>query len=73
VRGSRFIQAFLAGVSVALGGMTLVVSLKLAPPDALVSVRSYVIAAVVFLIIIWRKIDVAAVAIAAMVIGKVIQ
>jgi hypothetical protein len=72
VRGSRFIQAFLAGVSVALGGMTFVVSLKLAP-DALVSVRSYMIDAVVFLIIIWRKIDVAAVAIAAMVIGKVIQ
>ena len=51
-----------------LFSVILVVSLKLVP-DALVGVPSYIIAAVAFLATVWRKIDVAVVAIAAMVGG----
>ena len=69
-RNQRHVQAFLAGASAAVVGVIVVVSWKLVP-DALVGVSGYAIAAVSFLAIVWRKIDVAAIAIAAMVSGGV--
>ncbi len=70
VRNQRHIQAFLAGVSAAVVGVIMFVSWKLIP-DALVGVPSYVIAAAAFLAITWRRIDVAAVAIATMAGGGI--
>jgi chromate transporter len=69
VRGNRFIQAFLAGGSAAVVGIILVVSLKLVPDALAGGAPSYVIAALAFLAIIWREVDVALVAIAAMIMG----
>ncbi len=68
VRGNRHIQGFLEGASAAVVGVILVVSLKLVP-DALAGAHSYLIVILAFLAITWRKIDVAVVAIAAMVMG----
>src|SRR6266568_3821509 len=68
VRNQRHVQSFLAGASAAVVGVIVVVSCKLVP-DALAGTAGYAIAAVAFLAIVWRKIDVAAVAIAAMAIG----
>jgi chromate transporter len=70
VRNQRHVQSFLAGASAAVVGVIVVVSCKLVP-DALVGVAGYAIAAVAFLAIVWRKIDVAVVAIAAMAFGGV--
>lgn len=70
VRNQGHIQSFLSGASAAVVGVILVVSWKLVP-DALVSVASYVIAAAAFLAIVWREIDVSAVAIATMAFGGV--
>ncbi len=68
VRNQCHIQAFLAGASAAVVGVILVVSWKLVP-DALVGIPSYVIAAAAFVAITWRKVDVAAVAITALIGG----
>lgn len=70
VRNQRHVQSFLAGASAAVVGVIVVVSCKLVP-DALVGVAGYAITAVAFLAIVWRKIDVAVVAIAAMAFGGV--
>ena len=70
VRNQRHVQSFLAGASAAVVGVIVVVSCKLVP-DALVGVAGYAIAAVSFLAIVWRKIDVAVVAIATMAFGGV--
>ena len=70
VRNQSHIQSFLAGASAAVVGVIVVVSWKLAP-DALVGVAGYAIAAVSFLAIVWRKIDVAVVAISTMMCGGV--
>jgi chromate transporter len=70
VRNNRFIQAFLAGASAAVVGVIVVVSLDLIP-TALVSLPSVVIAATCFLVIVFLKIDVALVAVGAMVTGIV--
>jgi chromate transporter len=70
VRHNRFIQAFLAGASAAVVGVIVVVSLDLIP-TALVSLPSVVIAAICFLVIVFLKIDVAMVAVGAMVTGIV--
>jgi chromate transporter len=82
VRNNRFVQAFLAGASAAVVGVILVVSIELLPgalsgtPGLLVAnvpvgLPNIVIAVVAFLAITWRKIDVALVAAAAMVVGVV--
>jgi chromate transporter len=68
VRHNRFLQAFLAGVSAAVVGVILVVSLELIP-GALVDPLSIVIAALVFVVINFFKVDVARVAIATMIAG----
>jgi chromate transporter len=68
VQSNRFMQAFLAGVSAAVVGVILVVSLELIP-SALVDPFSVVIMAVVFSIITFLKVDVARVAIGTMVAG----
>lgn len=68
VRNNRAIQAFLAGVSAAVVGVILVVSLELIPA-ALVGLPSIAIASISFLLIVWRKVDVALVALAAMSTG----
>ena len=68
VRNNRFIQAFLAGASAAVVGIIVVVSLDLVP-TALVSLPSVVIAAICFLVIVFLKIDVALVAVGAMITG----
>ena len=68
LRGNRYIQAFLAGGSAAVVGVILVVSIKLVP-DALTGPAGYVIALLAFVAIVWRKTDVAIVAIAAMITG----
>jgi chromate transporter len=65
VRNSSKIQAFLAGVSAAVVGVILVVSLDLFP-EALVSLPSIVIAAIAFFLIVLLKIDIALVAACAM-------
>jgi chromate transporter len=70
VRDERHIQSFLAGASAAVVGVIVVVSWSLVP-DALVGFPSYLISVVAFLAIVWRKIDVAAVAITAMVVGVI--
>ena len=65
VRNNRAVQAFLAGVSAAVVGVILVVSLELAP-EALVGLPGIVIAVIAFLCIVLLKVDVALVAIGAM-------
>jgi chromate transporter len=68
VRDNRSMQAFLAGVSAAVVGVILVVSLELIP-EALVDLPSIVIAVLAFLIIVLGKRDVALVAVGAMLTG----
>ena len=68
VRNNRFVQAFLAGVSVAVVGIILVVSLELIP-GALIGLPSIVIAVLAFVAITFLKVDVARVAISAIVTG----
>ena len=68
VRNNRFVQAFLAGVSAAVVGVILVVSLELVP-GALISIPSIIIAILAFVAITRFKVDVAKVAIRAIVIG----
>ena len=68
VRNNRFVQAFLAGVSAAVVGIILVVSLELIP-GALVGLPSAVIAVLAFVAITFLKVDVARVAISAIVTG----
>lgn len=70
LRNQRHFQSFLAGASAAVVGVIIVVSWKLIP-DALVGIPSYLIAAAAFLAIAWRKLDVAKIAIAAMVAGGI--
>jgi chromate transporter len=70
VRDNRAVQAFLAGVSAAVVGVILVVSLGLAP-EAIVGFTSIVIAIIAFLSIVLLKADVAFVAGGAMVGGIV--
>ena len=82
VRNNRFVQAFLAGASAAVVGVILVVSIELLPgalsgtpgiavANVPVGLPNILIAVVAFLAITWRKIDVALVAAAAMVVGVV--
>ena len=68
VRNNRFIQAFLAGVSAAVVGVILVVSLELIP-GALVGLPTVMIAVLAFAAITFLKVDVAKVAIGAIVAG----
>ena len=68
VRDNNKIQAFLAGVSAAVVGVIIVVSLDLIP-EALVGMPGIVIAVSAFLLIAFLKVDVALVAVGAMVIG----
>jgi chromate transporter len=68
VRNNRFVQSFLAGVSAAVVGVILVVSLELIP-GALTGVPSIIIAAIAFAAITLFKVDVARVAIGAIVAG----
>lgn len=70
VRDNSFIQAFLAGVSAAVVGVIVVVSLELISP-AIVGLPSVAIAAIAFLAIVLMKVDVAYVAIGAMAAGIV--
>ncbi len=80
VRNNRFVQAFLAGASAAVVGVILVVSLELVPgalsgtpgltiADVPIGIPNIIITLVAFLAITWRKVDVARVAVAAMVTG----
>ncbi|HJQ25266.1 MAG TPA: chromate efflux transporter [Blastocatellia bacterium] len=62
VRHNRMVQEALAGVSAAVVGVILVVSLELVP-EALVGIPSALIAAAAFLMIVWLKVDVALVAV----------
>jgi len=68
VRDNRWLQAFLAGVSAAVVGVIIVVSLELIP-TALIGWVSVVIATIAFLLIVLLKIDVAFVALGAMAAG----
>src|SRR5712664_3354886 len=68
VRDNRWLQAFLAGVSAAVVGVIIVVSLELIP-TALVGWVSIAIATIAFLVIVLLKIDVAFVALGAMATG----
>lgn len=68
VRNNRFVQAFLAGISAAVVGVILMVSLELIP-GALVGISSIVIAVIAFAAITFFKVDVARVAIGAIIIG----
>jgi len=68
VRNNRSIQAFLAGVSAAVVGVIIVVSLDLIP-EALVGPPSIAIALLAFSLIVLFKRDVAMVAVGAMVMG----
>jgi chromate transporter len=68
VRNNRFVQAFLAGVSAAVVGVILVVSLELIP-GAVVGLPSVIIVALVFMAITYFKADVARVAIGAIITG----
>ncbi len=70
VRDNRFVQSFLAGVSAAVVGVILVVSLDLIP-GAIAGIPSVIIAAAAFVAITFLKQDVARVAIAAMFAGLV--
>ncbi|HLO28345.1 MAG TPA: chromate efflux transporter [Anaerolineales bacterium] len=68
VRNNRFIQAFLSGVSAAVVGIILVVSLKLIP-GTLIGTTSMVITILAFAVITFFRVDVARVAISAIIIG----
>lgn len=68
VQSNRFVQAFLAGVSAAVVGVILIVSLELIP-GALIDPLSFAIVAVVFVLITFLKVDVARVAIGAIIVG----
>jgi len=68
LRNNRTVQAFLSGVSAAVVGVILVVSIDLAR-EAIVGVSSVVLAAIAFVSIVFFKVDVAKVAAAAMVCG----
>lgn len=68
VQDNKPVQAFLAGVSAAVVGVIAVVSLDLIP-EALVGWPSVIIFLSAFLLIVWLKLDVALVAIGAMVGG----
>jgi chromate transporter len=68
VRNNRAVQAFLSGVSAAVVGIIIVVSLELIP-EALVDLPSLLIAAVAFFVIVLLKRDVALVAVGAMLAG----
>ncbi|MFY9571565.1 MAG: chromate efflux transporter [Blastocatellia bacterium] len=68
VRNNRPVQAFLAGVSAAVVGVILVVSLDLAR-EAIVGIASLVIAAISFVSIVVFKVDVAKLAAGAIVCG----
>src|SRR5438552_96255 len=70
VRDNRLLQAFLAGVSAAVVGVIIVVSIDLIP-TALVGWVSIAIAIIAFLVIVLLKIDVAYVALGAMAAGIV--
>ena len=70
VRDNRLLQAFLAGVSAAVVGVIVVVSIDLIP-TALVGWISIAIATIAFLVIVLLKIDVAFVALGAMAAGIV--
>src|SRR6266536_3071841 len=70
VRDNRWLQAFLAGVSAAVVGVIVVVSIDLIP-TALVGWVSVAIATIAFLVIVLFKIDVAFVALGAMAAGIV--
>ena len=68
VRNNRFVQAFLAGVSAAVVGVILVVSLELVP-GALIGIPSVFVTVLAFAAITFLKVDVARVAISAIVAG----
>ncbi len=68
VRKNRFVQSFLAGVSAAVVGVIVVVSLELIP-GALVDIPSMLIMVLAFAVITFLKVDVAKVAISAMLAG----
>ena len=68
VRDNRLIQSFLAGVSAAVVGVIIVVSLELIP-SAIVGLPSVAIVATAFLAIVLLKIDVAFVALGSMAAG----
>ena len=70
VRDNRWLQAFLAGVSAAVVGVIVVVSIDLIP-TALAGWTSIAIATMAFLAIVFLKIDVAFVALGAMATGVV--
>ena len=70
LRNNLMLQAFLAGVSAAVVGVILVVSLDLFP-EALIGLPSIAIALASFLLIVVLKVDVAVVAVAAMAGGLV--
>ncbi len=70
VRNNHSVQAFLAGVSAAVVGIILVVSLELIP-GALVGLPSVVIAILTFAAITFLRVDVAQVAIGTIVLGIV--
>ena len=68
VYNNRMIQSFLAGVSAGVVGLIIVVSIALMQAAPL-NVSTLAIAAAAFLAIVWRKIDVAFVALGAMTLG----
>lgn len=68
VRDNKPIQAFLAGISAGVVGVIAVVSLDLIP-EALVGWTSVVIFVAAFLLIVWARLDVALVAIGAIMGG----
>ena len=68
VRNNRSVQAFLAGVSAAVVGVILAVSLELLP-EALVDLPSIVIAVIAFALIVLVKVDIAFVAAGAIAAG----
>lgn len=70
VRNNRPVQAFLSGVSAAVVGVILVVSIDLAR-EAIVGIPSVVLGAIAFVCIVFLKVDVAKVAAAAMGCGVV--
>jgi chromate transporter len=68
VRNNRFVQSFLTGVSAAVVGVILVVSLELIP-GALVGLPGIFIALLAFVLITFLKVDVSRVAIGAILTG----
>ena len=68
VSNNRVIQSFLAGVSAGVVGIIVVVSIELMRA-APMNLATLAIAAVAFLAIVWRKVDVAYVALGAMILG----